>query len=376
MALIKNNFFVNIILPILLGIGILYYYQNNSLRKADDIGLGVGTAAYFPVFDNYPIHINDTRLTDTLIAGWKKRGSKPLYLWMGNSQLHGVNQYKDGNKNCTEFLFNSLQPFNTEVFGISYPNANLQEFLVSVLYYSKKMPVKTIVLPVFYDDMREDGIRDMINTKPVVEFIKKDSVLFAVIPGIKSLLREDTATAALSADDYAGIKETTQDVSERYLNRRMENAWDIWKSRPDFRGNLFNELYILRNLLMGINPSTQRKMIPGRFNDNYIALKVILAYCSQNKIAMLIYIPPIRNDVPIPYDKQAYEDFKTKVAVDCKNAGANFLNLENIIPNKLWGMKASTNSFSGKGEVDFMHFQEAGHRIIADTIFKTLVKIQ
>jgi len=69
---------------------------------------------------------------------------------------------------------------------------------------------------------------------------------------------------------------------------------------------------------------------------------------------------------------KAYQAFKDQVKTDCNNAGATFLNIENLVDNKYWGMKKSTGSFNGKGEVDFMHFQEHGHQLIADTIFKTI----
>ncbi|MFT3679158.1 MAG: hypothetical protein QM791_02725 [Ferruginibacter sp.] len=370
MRIIKSPLF-NILLPIALATGLLYYYKS-SVRKAEEIGLGKGTSSFYPVIDNYPVHIKSPAGISLYKEGWNRRGKKNVWLWLGNSQLHGVNQYQPGQYNTIQYFFDSLSVLNTEVLGASYPNANLQEFLVSVLYYSQLLEIKQMIMPVFYDDMREDGIRDEIAITAVAEGIKKDSAYFEGLPAITGLITRDTGVAVSKDDDYSGIKETAQDISERYLNKKMDDYWSVWRARPDFRGNLFNDLYLLRNQVLGIKPGTQRKMIPGRFRDNYKAFKNILQYCADKKIMLLVYIPPVRNDVPLPYDITAYTNFKNDVEKECRLYGAKFINLENIVPAKYWGVKSSTSSFTGEGETDFMHFQEPGHRLLADTIFKTL----
>jgi lysophospholipase L1-like esterase len=115
-------------------------------------------------------------------------------------------------------------------------------------------------------------------------------------------------------------------------------------------------------------------MIPGRYLDNYNALKNILQYGKDKKIHILLYIPPLRNDVSPPYNINGYNSYKKSVEKDAKLNDAFFLNLEDLVPAKLWGIKAST-SFGQSEEIDFMHFQQEGHRLIADTIYKTLEKI-
>ncbi len=360
----------NIIIPIIGAIGLLYYYKG-STRKGTDIGLGEGTLCYTPSIDHYPIHIMSPAGIDSMKAGYQRRGSKPVILWIGNSQLHGVNQYKPGQSNSVEFLFHQLEVTNREVLGMSYPNANLQELLMSAVYFSKKMPVKAILAPVFYDDMRETGVRNELHDQSMLDRISKERAYFNNLKEVNKLLA-DSNTSHTASNDYNGIRETLQDRSERYLNNKFDEHWVIWNSRADFRARLFNDLYITRNMLLGIKPNSVRKMIPGNYQDNYEAYRNLLRYCREKGIQLLIYIPPIRNDVAIPYDLNAYTTFKEQVKADCLASGATFLNIENLIDNKYWGMKKSTGSFNGKGEVDFMHFQERGHQLIADTIFKTI----
>ena len=78
-------------------------------------------------------------------------------------------------------------------------------------------------------------------------------------------------------------------------------------------------------------------------------------------------IPPIRNDVKIPYDSNEYIDFKNEVKNIAQFYNTNFVNLENIVPGEYWGLKTSTN-IGQHIELDFMHFMFEGHKILAETL--------
>ena len=53
-----------------------------------------------------------------------------------------------------------------------------------------------------------------------------------------------------------------------------------------------------KELYFNINPSTKRKMIPPRYKKNWDALEQILKLSSEKNISVLVYVAPIRNDVP------------------------------------------------------------------------------
>ena len=92
------------------------------------------------------------------------------------------------------------------------------------------------------------------------------------------------------------------------------------------------------------------------------------------RINTLVYIPPIRNDVKIPYDKKEYIDFKNEVKNIAQVYNANFVDLDNIVPGEHWGLKGSTN-IGEDLELDFMHFQYDGHKILADTLLNHINNI-
>lgn len=369
----KKNFFFNVILPLVLGLTILFFYQRKTV-KAEEIGIGSDNSVYTPRLNHYPIHITYFGFADSLINGWEKRGSKEVVLWLGNSQLHTINQYTSGQQNCVQYLYDSLQKIDKTVLGISYPNANLQEFLFTIIYITQRCPkVKEVLLPVFYDDMREDQIRDDIANPNAVKWItqSKDSAYIADISSITHL--KNNAPEALEANkDMKALDATAQEKSEKYLDSLARSNWKTWRNRPNLRAALFNDLHKFRNYILGIKANTKRKMIPGVFKENYHALLDILNYCNKNNIQLLLYIPPLRNDVEPPYDMNAYNAFKKDVEKDAGTKHARFVNLENLVPAKYWGQKGST---SGSGvEIDFMHFQSTGHKLLADTMYKLCEK--
>ena len=69
-----------------------------------------------------------------------------------------------------------------------------------------------------------------------------------------------------------------------------------------------------------------------------------------------------------------YNNFKKEIKDIAEEYKIHFTSLENLVPSEFWGKKASTN-LRGEDEVDFMHFQAEGHRLLAEAIFLEISKI-
>ena len=104
---------------------------------------------------------------------------------------------------------------------------------------------------------------------------------------------------------------------------------------------------------------------------NQQAYKDILNLATKNKIKVFVYIPPIRNDVKIPYIMNEYNTFKIEAKNIALKYKVNFTSLENIVPAEFWGFKNSTN-LEKKRELDFMHFTGKGHKLLADSLFEEI----
>ena len=130
--------------------------------------------------------------------------------------------------------------------------------------------------------------------------------------------------------------------------------------------------YKLRNFILGITPSSTRKLIPGRYLDNIMALEEIIESAKRKDIKVLVYIVPIRDDVKIPYDLKDYKSFKSSVMSMGNNELIEVVNFEKIVPVDYWGTKKSTSINNDIEELDFMHFQSEGHELLSERIFMEL----
>ena len=350
-------------------IGLITLYWVSSSYKNDinfnELALNDGTTSYFGKVKNLHIHCQDESDLDLCLDSYFNHGKKNnVTLWLGNSQLHAINQFKRGQETATVKLHKLAKEKNQHLISISQPNANLQEHFLISAYLIKKLPVKYIILPIVFDDMREDSIRFSLK------------YLFEDKATINLINKHETGNRLLSEYKNSNLNknenENLQNKSENYLNKKLSGVWSIWSERSDFRGNLFNFLYQFRNYVFNIDPSTTRKILPGQYKKNFQALNSLIKITKDNKIKLIIYNVPIRNDVKIPYNIKDYNEFKKSLINLSNQKSIKFLNLESIVPNNLWGKKVST-TISNKNEFDFMHFKEQGHEILAKSLYLEMI---
>jgi len=356
----------------------LWYLSNDSAENRinfDELALGTETSIYLNRENVTQILCHDLTDAYKCIGGYnlKPRNiEEDLVLWLGNSQLHSINQMKPADETATVLLQKSINALGKNVLTFSQPNANLQEHYVLLNYLIGKLPISTLVLPVVFDDMRETGIRhnivDAFEEEDVSRRLEKTEIGKELLLTYK---RED-----MHGNEMAASGKTSQDSIESFLNSGLESLWPAWGERAALRASfLYGFLYKTRNWLFNINPSSIRKMIPGRYAQNFKALSGILATAEELDMKVLLYIAPIRNDVQIPYDAVEYDIFKNKVnLISNEYDNVFYKNLEGIVPAKFWGTKPSTASGIAE-EIDFMHFQAGGHEILSNAILLHLRSI-
>ena len=101
-----------------------------------------------------------------------------------------------------------------------------------------------------------------------------------------------------------------------------------------------------------------------------VALDLIIEDAALNKINLFLYIPPIRNDVKLPYDIDDYNKFKNEIEHKSKRYDQfiYYDDFSEIVPSIFFGLKSSTTLNNKKEEIDFMHFQFKGHKILGETL--------
>lgn len=345
------------------------YFGDKRVNFEDAATFGAQTSSVFSTRGQYPIHCADSRDVDLCIAGAKARRSTRTALWLGNSQVHAVNQLRQGQTNAPPLLFDSLSARGLDLLTFSQPNANMQEHYVLFEYLRHKLSVRVLILPVVFDDLREEGLRSEIAS------LAKDEPTSRALLGTAIGRRLVSAAFAVPQDqDTAGISQTMQERAERTLDAWLAEHSPLWAARPTMRGELFTRFYLLRNTLFGIKATTKRKMIRGRYAVNWEALEAITKVAKNSGISVVLYVVPLRSDVDIPYNLTEYESFKSRLQNLAIKEGASFSNLEGLVPPKLWGTKAGT-SLGEEAELDFMHFQAGGHRLLAEALERLVADI-
>ena len=288
-----------------------------------------------------------------------KFNKKNNVLLIGNSQLTGINQKKNEDFLTSYYLFKSLKKKDHNLITFALPNGSFTEFLILFEYIISKVKIKKLVLPIVFDDLREGRIRKDISNFFVDENFKlKFANSLHKKKIIKKILNEKKITKRHDN------KKTIQEYTENKINYFLNYCCSHESKKLTASTKIYHNLYLLRNYVFNIKPTSKRKMIPGFYEENVNSLQEIIELSKDNGIEIYLYISPIRNDLQMPYVYDEYKDFKLFVENIAIINKINFKNFENIIPNNLWGTKPGTKLHT-KNEVDFMHFKGAGHKILS-----------
>jgi hypothetical protein len=346
--------------------------------KFEDAALGTGTVAYYAEdSQKNKIHYIPKHDPSLFLSEISHHLKNKTILYLGNSQSHSINQLKANDNTMSGYLFDDIIDSNVTFLTASIPNANLQEHYLLYNYFALKIPnLKLIVIPVFMDDLRETGVRESYFQKISNEnfsILQNNELAQEINSSLKSFHNSDQNDSTTNNKDFNALQETTQDVVERSLNKALKNNFSFWENRETIRGKYFLNLYKTRNTILGISSQSTRKMIASRYNKNLNALKLIIEEAQQNETKVMLIIPPLRQDIKYPYDKKEYEKFKLEIQVLANLNSISYVDIDNIIDGKYWGYSASTQLFKEK-DYDFMHFQAAAHKIMADSLKPYILK--
>ena len=150
---------------VVLSVGFLYGVKRDfvTVDKFDELALGQKNTSSFANVNQAQVHCNDLIDAHQCIGDYYNLSSKEnVVLWLGNSQLHAINQKRPGDVTASTILHGEAKTESKYLLTFSQPNASLQEHYLLFEYLLQKMPVTTLILPVVFDDLRETGIRSTL----------------------------------------------------------------------------------------------------------------------------------------------------------------------------------------------------------------------
>jgi len=213
-----------------------------------------------------------------------------------------------------------------------------------------------LIVSLVFDDLREDDLRGDFVRILTPEF---RAHLQSSRIGQEILQRFTSSTSAGNdSDDAGGLEGFGQRYLETMVTSFLSSAVPLWAKRSALRAHLLTDLYYLRNNVFGIKSTSVRRAIPIRYKRNMDAFAQLLQEARAHDLPVLTYIAPLRPDVSAPYDPGQYRAWKLEVEDLVRASGAVHLNLEQLVPGPQWGTYHAD-------DIDFMHFQGSGHRLVA-----------
>lgn len=332
----------------------LDYLVASTAPDFETLALGDQTQPVYGSYAGDRIFCGDPADTQTCLAPAARRGLARRVVWLGNSQLYAINQQRRGDVTAPVLLARALRPRGVEVQAFGLPNASLVEFYLMWTVQRRAAKTDVLVVPLFLDDTREGAARD--SWREVV-----------LAPDIRSQLGQ-TATgravlAALpaTAPDEAG--ETRNAKAEAAITNWLERCCGFQTMRERARGQISIQAFNLRNTVFDVRADTVRPLVPANYRANLAAFEQLLVEARTAGTQVVAYIPPLRQDVAPPYLPADYARFKAETRALAERHGAILVDADTVVPGPLWGTKAAPR-LGGGTELDFMHYQAAGHALL------------
>lgn len=344
-------------------LGLYWLFPTSSPIDLAEAALGKETQVVIGHYNGDRVHCFDMSDAAECLEPAKSRSLNKSALWLGNSQLHAINQPSPKSVPASVTAVELIREDGIELLTFSQPNANLAEHYILFEALTAKFDFNLLILPAVFDDMREQSIR------PSIKNILAEADIAERLS--KNKIGRDLLVLSVKEDKKKPV--SLQDSSESIITSKLDSccAWETLRSQA--RGKISLFLYQFRNYIFGIKPNSIRRMIKANYVRNLEAFDTILRRALKLDMKVIVYIPPLRSDVPIPYDPIEYAEFKTDIENISSEHGVNFANYEGIVPGPLWGMKDPT-SLGGEKELDFMHFKEPGHALLAKSVAMSIIE--
>lgn len=344
-------------LIIAIGLG---YWVASTAPNFENLALGDATKSVYGSYDGDKIFCGSLIEAPECLVPAKARALPHQLLWLGNSQLHAINQPRPDDETAPILLAGSQRPRGVEVQAMSFSNASLTEFYLSYLFQKTQRRIDLLIIPLFLDDTREGTVRDEL--VPIADNPAVRAALRATPTGRRLLTGLPAKEKAVAGQDTS-----LQARSEAAITAGLEACCGFQTMREKARGQIEIQIYMLRNWLFNVNAQSIRPIIPDSYDTNMAALDAMLADAAASGTRVILYIPPLRQDVAPPYNPADYARFISDTRALAVRHDTRWIRIDTIVPGRLWGTKAATRT-RGDPELDFMHFQEPGHIAVAGAI--------
>lgn len=350
---------------------LLFFIANYTLRNFNpsELGLGKNTTSHIARMNGVVMSgiAGDADSVLLAIRSVKYNNGEStdrhLAVWIGNSQLHAINKYEDGDLLAIQYGQLKLKELNANLslFQFSAPHLNMVEELIylNTLRVQKVIP-DYLIIPITFRSFHFIKIRDELKT-------------LSGYNGIAKTINSPRIAEIYSAEERND--ERGKLVSKQItLQERSEHFIDSTLSRiPYFKYRENTKTYVKFLPTLALRMMTDKNKDPEVSGNHDIieinkqALNEVVKFAEDNKVKIVLYkVPHPQDSQYFFYDRKAYDDFFDEIFSILDNKkNIHLIKLDSIVPIRLWGI-------NNDGYRDTYHFQAEGHKILGDTIARYL----
>lgn len=366
-----------ILFGILAGLAAMWFAVGAQTQRADQIGLGLNTRGVFEVHERGEFHYESPRHIDELAYQPQRFGAARRILWLGASQLYGINSYRPGQHTVAYRVFDASIMDNAAVLTLSLPLCFPREHEILLHHALGKLRISGLIFGAVYPDMRHETVRDdiarLIDDPQTRRQIEQREYGAQIVSGIAHTpgTRRQSVPAPERKDDSLMAQ------SESALTEMLEEFFGFEtlrsKGRLVIRITLENIRRYFESLRARHTRDLSRYRIPVTqrgYEANLQAWQRMLGAAREAGIPAVVYIAPRPTDF-YPFDPQGYETFKRDIERLTRESGAAFANIEDAVPNEHWGLVDISFGFHAR---DPFHFTAEGHALMARALLPEIRK--
>jgi hypothetical protein len=317
---------------------------------------------------------------------WYNVQKERRYIITGNSQTLTVmlapseTRPTEADRTYPDLLLDRLNSAHAGVHGyrLSAPNISYMEvlwYLNYLILHASLIPGEFVV-QLNFETFRKTGVREgMLELLEDPEFasaIEEEarsnapyaSTFQKAIDTYKSrLIKQSGSETGAASTSKTGLVEArgAGGVLETDTRAALDRL-SLFKSRGQLKGELLDFLYLTRVNLLGITPTTKRSLGGGTLTINVSSLERVGELCRHNGIRLVFFNAPQNPDVPLYRTSADREEYQQIIARLVNAYGSGYFDFENSIPGPMWGVWIDGP--------DPIHFGDAGHRRLANLMFK------
>lgn len=272
-------------------------------------------------------------------------------LLLGNSQtMSTVIRANISDNTAIKYLYDNVKQSDFLPISLSFPNANLQEQFLVLETITNKIQLDTLILPIFLDDTRENGVRT--DVKVYTGFLSINNIENKSAP--EKSVQTNNKLDAIAKGNLISV------YADLYI--------PYWNRRSEIKNSIEYNIYLLRNFIFNIKKSSKRKINKSYYSINLDYLNKIIEHTTLKKIKLIVYMAPIPPGSSI-YDEVEYTNFSNYLK-NIKSENYNFYDLSDIIPKTSWVLDPNNS----REYLDYMHFDGYGHMLLGNTLSNLLIK--